>query len=381
MSSSLRIAVIATTYMPETHADVIVSRWLEPFPYDAEVGWQPTTQIVSLYVEQLTEKDMSSSVCAKHGVRRFSTVAEALTLGGNYLAVDAVILIGEHGAYPLNKFGQKLYPRKELFDQVVAVFRQSRRVVPLFFDKHLSWNMAWAHEMYWVIRDLEIPFFGGSSLPFSPFVPPAKLSAAPEEIVAIYWSSPEAYLFHSLELVETLLEDLPREEWELSSVVAWSGGEVWEAFDDGRISPELLDAAAGSISHQARDAVASLRKERSASAHAFQFSGPKGIRITYFMQDSVIRKWAFGWRNTSSEPCATHVQVGGRAKHFTNFALLNREIQKFFLTRVAPWPPERLYRTTLATAACMQALRQPNVLNSTTFLCGAVRRAQTFIWD
>ena len=41
----------------------------------------------------------------------YPTIAEALTLGGGKLAVDGVVLVGEHGNYPKNEKGQTKYPR------------------------------------------------------------------------------------------------------------------------------------------------------------------------------------------------------------------------------------------------------------------------------
>jgi hypothetical protein len=37
--------------------------------------------------------------------------------------------------------------------------------VPVFNDKHLSWNWEWAKEMYDTSRRLKFPFMAGSSLP------------------------------------------------------------------------------------------------------------------------------------------------------------------------------------------------------------------------
>jgi hypothetical protein len=45
----------------------------------------------------------------------FLTVQEALTLGADKLAVDGVILIGEHGDYLVKDKAQTLYPRFEMF--------------------------------------------------------------------------------------------------------------------------------------------------------------------------------------------------------------------------------------------------------------------------
>jgi hypothetical protein len=53
-------------------------------------------------------------------------------LSGPALAVDGVLLIGEHGEYPTNDLGQRMYPRKEFWDQIVATMRRSQRFVPVF---------------------------------------------------------------------------------------------------------------------------------------------------------------------------------------------------------------------------------------------------------
>ena len=93
-----------------------------------------------MYTDQAPQNDMSRDLSAKRGFKIYPTIAEALTLGGNRLAVDAVLLIGEHGNYPTNEKGQKLYPRYELYQQIIEVFRRGGRSVPVFCDKHLSYS-------------------------------------------------------------------------------------------------------------------------------------------------------------------------------------------------------------------------------------------------
>ena len=91
-----------------------------------------------MYIDQFPENDLARERIHRHGLRQFPTIAEALTLGGSKLAVDGVVIIAEHGKYPSNEKGQKLYPRYEWFKEVVKVFEASGRAVPVFNDKHLS---------------------------------------------------------------------------------------------------------------------------------------------------------------------------------------------------------------------------------------------------
>src|SRR5947208_17196655 len=97
-----RIAAIITEYRPHSHADVIVTKFLEGFPTDE--GLLPSrTRIASMYVDQFAENDLSRVYAEKHGVPIYASIVKALTLGGSELAVDGVLLIGEHGDYAWNE--------------------------------------------------------------------------------------------------------------------------------------------------------------------------------------------------------------------------------------------------------------------------------------
>ena len=63
-----------------------------------------------------------------------------------------MLLIGEHGDYPYNDKGQKLYPRYELFQKIVEVFKKSDRSVPVFNDKHLSYDRKQGEARWWTRR-------------------------------------------------------------------------------------------------------------------------------------------------------------------------------------------------------------------------------------
>ena len=114
-------------------------RFLVGYPYDG--AWhKPDMKVVSLYVDQKPEGDLSGARAKEFGFKVYPTIAEALRCGGNKLAVDAVLIIGEHGNYPRNEKGQILYPRYEFFEQCVKVFEKDGRAVPVYNDKHLSYS-------------------------------------------------------------------------------------------------------------------------------------------------------------------------------------------------------------------------------------------------
>ena len=141
--SKKKVAAVVTMYTNDgrlnTHANVIIGRLLDGYSPNG-VFTEPRTRIVSMYTDQVPPADLSRGLAEKHGFRIFPTIQEALTLGGDDLAVDAVCFVGEHGNYPTNDRGQKLYPRYELMERIVEVFRRTGKVVPVFCDKHFSYS-------------------------------------------------------------------------------------------------------------------------------------------------------------------------------------------------------------------------------------------------
>jgi hypothetical protein len=151
-----KVAALASVYFYLSHAYHIVGRFLDGFPVYENNGsgtaseslHRPPFEIASLFIEQVNEAtDLGRAKAKKHGVRLSPTIADALTLGTGRLAVDAVLLIAEHGDYPLNDKLQKLYPRGRYFHEVLEVFRASGQSVPVFIDKHLSYSRAEAQQM------------------------------------------------------------------------------------------------------------------------------------------------------------------------------------------------------------------------------------------
>ena len=114
MGSRRHLAVITTEWRYHCHAWHMAERFLVGYPTEGK--WHtPELEVVSAYVDQFPENDLSRQRSEEFGFPIYESVAEALCRGGDELAVDAVLLIGEHGDYPKSEFGQTKYPRYELF--------------------------------------------------------------------------------------------------------------------------------------------------------------------------------------------------------------------------------------------------------------------------
>ncbi len=139
-----KIAFIGTEVKQHSHAQHFLDRFTLGYAWNGE--WiKPRVEVAGVYIDQYPENDLAKERIARHQLKSFPSVAEALTLGTGQLAVDGVVIIGEHGKYPKNDKGQTLYPRYKWFKEVVKVFEASGRSVPVFNDKHLStdWKNAW----------------------------------------------------------------------------------------------------------------------------------------------------------------------------------------------------------------------------------------------
>ena len=172
-SSPLNVAALVTVYHRHSHADVILGKILEGYLHDGKA--RPGLRVASLYVDQFPVGDLSRDLAKRHGFTIYPSVAGALTLGGGRLAVDGVLSIGEHGDYPDNARGQKLYPRRRFFEGVAETFARCQKVVPVFNDKHLAATWADAKWMYDKSRELFFPLLAGSSIPLTWRRPPLQL--------------------------------------------------------------------------------------------------------------------------------------------------------------------------------------------------------------
>jgi hypothetical protein len=241
-----KLAVVATAYHYLSHAYHICGRFLHGYMHHGVMHY-PEFAIAGMYVEQTRENDLSRELARKFGFKLASTPADALTLGGDTLAVDGVILIGEHGDYPYNAKAQKLYPRYELFQKIVEVFRKSQRSVPVFCDKHLSYERAKARAMVATAKSSGFPLMAGSSLPVTWRRPELELPLGThiKEALVATRGEIEIYGFHGVEALQCMVERRAKIERGVRAVTCLEGDAVWKAGDDGVWSWELLEHALG----------------------------------------------------------------------------------------------------------------------------------------
>ncbi|MCI0376736.1 MAG: hypothetical protein L0215_03945 [Gemmataceae bacterium] len=241
------LAVVTTAYHYLSHAYHITGRFLHGYLRNGRM-YYPDWNVAGMHVEQQKHRgDLSRDLAKEYGFTLFDTVAGALTLGGQRLAVDGVLLIGEHGDYPYNDKGQKLYPRYELFQRIVEVFEKSGRSVPVFCDKHLYYDRKRAREMYGAARKMGFPLMAGSSLPITWRRPELELplNCRIREALVASRGELEIYGIHALEALQCMVERRTRGQQGVRAVRCLEDDAVWKAGDAGEWSWELLEHALG----------------------------------------------------------------------------------------------------------------------------------------
>jgi len=350
--SKLPVAGIATTYGPNNHADVILSKIVEGYAHDGGEG--PNLKLTSVFVDQQHPKDLSRPLAEKHGFRLARSIDEALTLGGDKLAVAGVIIVGEHGDYPLDPgTGQKMYPRRRLFDEVIKTFKRVGRVVPVFSDKHLAYNWEDARHMVETARAMKIPFMAGSSLPVAWRVPPLELPRGCEinEALAIGYGSLEAYGFHAVEMLQCQVERRRGGETGVKRIEVVKGEAIWEAGRVGRWSRKLFDAALAAAPPYRQGEPEKLLKD---TAAFYLIEYRDGLRATIAMAIGAANTFSFAADvKGQDKPVATLFALQ-ESRPFGHFGYLLKAIEHLVRTGQPAYPVER---TLLSTGIINAAMR------------------------
>ncbi|HEY1214745.1 MAG TPA: hypothetical protein VGE93_14035 [Bryobacteraceae bacterium] len=239
-----RIACLVSYWgLPTSHADWIVNKLLDGY------WWQGAhtpsrVEVVSVYIHQLDTSLLGQKVCKAKNIPIFKTVKEAVTVGGKELAVDGVVIVAEHGNYPTDLKGHWLLPRWWIYQQVIQVFEQSKRSVPVFNDKHLSYNWDDAKWMFDKSRELNFPLTGGSSIPTYFRKPEIELAIDTpiKNSIVVGNTADEGAIFHCVDVLQAFVDRRKGGEAGVKAVQSIRGPETWAWVERNAWAGNLLEA-------------------------------------------------------------------------------------------------------------------------------------------
>ena len=379
-----RLAIITTIYRYLSHGQHMGDRFLVGYPLEG-LWHRPDIKVVSLYVDQKPAGDLSGERAREFGFNIYPTIAEALRCGGDKLAVDAVLIIGEHGDYPHNDKGQVLYPRFEFFDQCVKVFEKDGRTAPVFNDKHLSYSFDKAKAMVDASRRLRFPMLAGSSLPVTWRLPSLELPLGCRigEALMVGNGGSGPMGFHALEAMQCMVERRGRGETGVKAVQLIEGDDVWRAGEQGRYSKDLLGCALSRSDTPLGLSLADGRPQDLSAPGvlaklvekpaAYFIEYRDGLKATLLMLNGAVRDFNFAARVQGvKDPLSTQFFLTPEP-NVTYSACLMHKVEEMFASGVAPYPVDRTLLVSGVLESCLTSRVQSHARLETPHLSVAYR--------
>ncbi len=343
-----KIAVIVTEYRHNSHAEVIVGRLFGRFEFN------PRIEVASLYVDQFPDNDMSREEAEEAGIPICATIREAVQVA-HHQGLSGVLVIGEHGSYPLVANGQKAYPRRRMIEEAIQAMDELGICVPIFSDKHLSWNIDDALWIYRAVKERNIPFLGGSSIPHTPLVPtldPASLLHS-REFLAVSFGPTEDYGYHAWETLQALAEQRVGGETGVISVRAIAGEAVWTEMDRGQWPEALM--LLGLDTHTEADRKPGHPRTRISDPVLMMAEYRDGLRGYVLQLPDEVEQWSVAWRTADGESRAVRFD-SDRERPFQHFETLTLLIEEMVLRGCSSVPTERTLLTTGIIHYAMESL-------------------------
>jgi len=363
-----KIAFIGTEVRRHSHAQHFLDRLLMGYTWGG--AWRrPDVDVASIYIDQFPENDLARGRAKQFGVPIYPTITEALTLGSSKLAVDGVVIIGEHGKYPRNEKRQTLYPRYEFFKEIVKTFEASGRSVPVFNDKHLSTEWHKCVEMVADSKRLRFAFLAGSSLPVTWRLPAIDMpyGTALSESVCAGYGGMDSYDFHGLETAQCMSERRKGGEVGIQRVLGLRGEKFWEHAASREATRRLLVAAL-TRSHNLPEEggypsapiTFDWARKTFPDGWGYFIDHRDGFRTTLFMLP--IRDFNYAGLNGKNGEiisCQMYLPMpmnGSTTADFFN--PLIRHIERMIVENRAPYPVERTLLTSGMTLAGVESLHR-----------------------
>ena len=239
--------------------------------------------------------------------------------------------------------GQTRYPRHRFFREVIRVFEDSGRSVPVFNDKHLSWSWRQARRMVEISRELRFPMLAGSSAPVALRIPAidTPFNAPQRNAVAVSFSGLDIYGFHVLEALQCLTERRKGGETGVRAVQCLQNDACWNFLSSEAWAGKLFEAAIARSESRRPGDMKSLAK----TPTAFVIDYKDGLRAAAFLMTGLVSDFTAAVDLPGqSMPFSTLMKLqAGRPHH--HFGCLVQNIEKMFETGRPPYPVERTMLT------------------------------------
>lgn len=365
---ALKVAGLTTEYRHNSHSDMFFSRLFLTDTLDGK-GRQFSLSLASCFTDQVPSNDTSRKHAEKHQFRIASDVRDALTLGSGKLSVDGVLLVAEHGKYPVSDVGATIFPKRRLFEQVAAEFRASGRSVPVFVDKHLADNWTDAKWIYDTARELKVPLMAGSSVPGAWRYPPldVRRGAKLKQIVALSYHTLDAYGFHGLEVIQSLAERRAGGETGVKQVRHVSGDAVWHTLDNGTCDRRLFDEAVKAISEKRWLKYKKTVREMTKDPSLIVIDYDDGLQAFLFTLNGPIVEWTVAWSEADG-PVQAALFDTQEWRPFYHFTLQLRAIERMMQSGQPSWPVERTLVSSGILHAAMQSQKNGDQVVPTRYM-------------
>ena len=359
------MAVITTEWRYHSHAWHMAERFLVGYPINGR--WhRPPFDVVSAYVDQNPDNDLSRKRSAEFGFPIFPTVAEALRCGGKELAVDAVLIIGEHGEYPKNEYRPDEIP-------ALRVLQAGHRRLPQGRPRGPGLQRQAP------VVEVGVGEGDGRHLARAGVPVPGRLVAAGDVADAVdrhavrcrgrgdglrrRSAGVDSYDFHALETIQCMAERRRGGETGVVAVQGLRGDAVWKAmdaggWDAGGWDPRLFEACLSRArpwrsppTFSDRYPTAEQMREWVKDPVAYRIEYADGTQATMLLMNGLVGDFTFAARlKGQAEPLSTLFYLPPNPNVIYS-AMLMSKAEEMFLTGRPPYPIERTLLTTGLVAA------------------------------
>ena len=357
-----RVAIVGASWRRDEPTMHLAERLLGGYPYAGK--WQrPPVDVVAVCMQQRTDDDLSAARAAEFGFGTYSEVAAALRCGGPHLAVDGVLLIDTPVAGKSDRQPGRGTTRESLLRQVVDVFQEEGRAVPVFNYHQLGEGWDGADGTSDTAQRLEFALLAGSVLPVTWRLPALELplECVVEEAL-IAGGAPDPADYQALEALQCMVERRRGGETGVATIEVLRGDAVWLAADQQRWSHSLLEAALsrsdimmGANGHPKDMANNGELPRLVKSPVAYCIEYRDGLRATVLNLHGAVGDYTFASRIRGERQLQSTQFLLPVHRHGLATSCLVNQIVEMFMTGTSPRPLERSQLVTGLWRHCRRA--------------------------